>query len=223
MLAFFYWSKEGSQTSWGCFIKFMYIARKFVLMKYFFSYSRHDSELVRKLAADLKNRNVNVWLDLLDIPVGAKWDTTIEHALDEAPGMILLLSKNSVQSDNVMDEVSYAIDNKKHIIPLLTDDCKVPFRVARIQQIDFTTDYSRGIEAIIDTIAAYNGTPQDEHTMAGAGLKPAITPTVAGAAKKPKYGLYMAAALATVLIVSLLIAVINSVSRVKDVKVEIQR
>jgi hypothetical protein len=141
----------------------VYLALNIPRMQYFFSYSRHDSDLVNKLASDLKQRNINVWLDQLDIPPGAKWDSTIEHALDEASGIILVLSGNSVASDNVMDEVAYAIENKKHIIPLLIDDCKVPFRVARIQQINFKDDHHKGIEAIIGTINAHAANPQGEH------------------------------------------------------------
>ena len=145
-------------------------------LKYFFSYSRHDTELVKQLATDLKIRNMDVWLDQLDIPIGAKWDTCIEHALNESVGIILVLSTSSVQSDNVMDEVSYAINKGKHIIPILLDDCEVPFRIARIQQINFHTDYNKGIEAIIATVNAHNNlvTPKTETNI----VKPPAAPPV---------------------------------------------
>ena len=120
-------------------------------MKYFVSYSRQDSEIVKKIALDLKVKYMDVWLDQVDIPVGTKWDTCIEHALTEAEGFILMLSTSSVSSDNVMDEVNFAITKGKHIIPVLLDDCEVPFRIARIQMIDSRGDYDKCIEAIVDT------------------------------------------------------------------------
>ena len=130
-------------------------------MKYFFSYSRHDGDFVKGLAQDLKAKNMNVWLDQIDIPPGVKWDTCIEQALNESVGMILVLSTSSVASDNVMDEVNYAISKNKHVIPLLLDDCDVPFRLARIQQIDFKSDHQKGIESIISTINALNASGQN--------------------------------------------------------------
>ena len=130
-------------------------------MKYFFSYSRHDGDFVKQLAQDLKDRSMNVWLDQLDIAPGVKWDTCIEQALNESAGIILVLSTSSVQSDNVMDEVNYAITKGKHVIPLLLDDCDVPFRLARIQQIDFKSDHQKGIATIIATINAQNAGAQN--------------------------------------------------------------
>ena len=133
-------------------------------MKYFVSYSRHDSEFVKQLASDLKKMNLNIWLDQLDIPVGSKWDTCIEAALNESIGIILVLSESSVKSDNVMDEVNFAISKSKHIIPILLDDCEVPFRIARIQQIDFREGYEKRIHDILATVSAHNNAlPPEDH------------------------------------------------------------
>ena len=75
--------------------------------------------------------------------------------MNESIGIILVLSTASVASDNVMDEVNYAITKGKHIIPILLDDCEIPFRIARIQQIDVRGDYKKSIDAIIATIYAH--------------------------------------------------------------------
>lgn len=121
--------------------------------KFFFSYSRHDTDLVKKLADDLKKAGANVWLDQQDIPVGENWDTAIQHALNEASGVLLVLSSTSVQSQNVLDEASFALDQGKRIIPLLIEPCEVPFRFARKQYIDFMTDYSLGLQSLLQTLA----------------------------------------------------------------------
>lgn len=47
----------------------------------FFSYSRSDSEFVLKLAKDLRDAGVSIWLDQLDIAPGSHWDASIEKAL----------------------------------------------------------------------------------------------------------------------------------------------
>ena len=81
--------------------------------KYFFSYSRKDSDFVKRIATDLKTAGANVWLDQLDIAPGDPWDDSIQNALNGAQGLIVILSDDSVKSKNVMDEVSYAMSQGK--------------------------------------------------------------------------------------------------------------
>src|SRR6185437_3360466 len=49
----------------------------------------------------------------------------------------------AANSNNVLDEVSYALDKQKHIIPILHRDCEIPFRIRRFQHLDFRSDYDR--------------------------------------------------------------------------------
>ncbi len=43
-----------------------------------------------------------------------------------------------------MDEVSYALGEKKKVIPVLSKQCDIPFRLKRLQFVDFTGDYDKG-------------------------------------------------------------------------------
>jgi hypothetical protein len=115
----------------------------------FFSYSRTDSDFVKQLAKDLRSAGARVWLDQLDIKPGAHWDSAIEKALNESKHLIVVLSPASVSSNNVMDEVSFALDNGKSIIPVLINDCSIPFRLRRLQYIDFTGDHQQGLSQLV--------------------------------------------------------------------------
>ncbi|NNL82467.1 MAG: TIR domain-containing protein, partial [Winogradskyella sp.] len=64
----------------------------------------------------------------------------------------LVLSKSSVASQNVMDEVSFAMTKDKKIIPIIIEPCNVPMRVARFQQIDFTKSKKEGTKALLATL-----------------------------------------------------------------------
>ena len=116
--------------------------------KAFFSYSRHDSEFTLKLAKDLRAAGAPVWLDQLDIPPGRHWDTAVEKAIGVSSSLLIVLSPDSVQSENVMDEVSYALEEGKLVIPVLYRDCKIPLRLRRLQYIDLRTDYQGGLAEI---------------------------------------------------------------------------
>ena len=115
----------------------------------FFSYSRQDSEFVLKLAKDLRRHGAAVWLDQLDIAPGEHWDSAVERALANCPRMLVVLSPSSVDSTNVMDEVSFALEEHKLVIPFLYRDCKIPFRLRRVQYIDARTDYESGLHELL--------------------------------------------------------------------------
>ena len=120
----------------------------------FFSYSREDSEFAIRLAEDLKAAGAVVWIDQLDIAPGQEWDNAIEDAVTQCPRMLLILTAASVKSKKVRNEIAFALDEEKTIIPVLCQDCMVPLQLRRIQHIDFRTDYARGLKALLKTLGA---------------------------------------------------------------------
>jgi hypothetical protein len=120
--------------------------------KFFFSYSRFDSEFVLRLTKDLREAGANVWLDQLDIAPGSRWDKEIERALNDASCMLAILSQKSIDSVNVMDEISYALEENKKVIPILLNKIEPPFRLRRLQHIDFTTSYDKGFLQLINAL-----------------------------------------------------------------------
>lgn len=107
-------------------------------MSTFISYSRTNSAFAVKLAKDLKAAGYDVWLDQLDIPTGTRWDDQIETALESCTTFMIILSPQSMQSQNVKDEIGYAIDSGKHILPVKIQSADIPLRLRRFQYVDFT-------------------------------------------------------------------------------------
>ena len=115
----------------------------------FFSYSRQDSDFVIHLAQSLREAGAEVWLDQLDIKPASRWYKSIEQALFKSSILLVVLSKSSVESANVMDEVSYALEEHKRVVPILLEDCDIPFRLRRLQFADFTKDGSDALKTLI--------------------------------------------------------------------------
>ena len=115
----------------------------------FISYSREDSEFALRLAQDLRAAGASVWIDQLDIRPGKPWDNAIEDALQNSPLMLAVLSPTSVRSENVRDEIAYALKQGKIVVPVLYMDCVIPLRLERKQYIDFRSDYARGLNALL--------------------------------------------------------------------------
>jgi len=101
----------------------------------------------------LKAVGASVWLDQLDISPGQRWDRAVEDALTNCPRMVVILSPASVNSTNVMDEVSFALEEQKTVIPVIYRDCAVPFRLRRVQHVDFRPDYARGLQVLLNILA----------------------------------------------------------------------
>jgi TIR domain len=125
------------------------VARPGELPRLFFSYSRVDAEFVLRLARDLRAAGVNLWIDQLDIAAGDRWDRAVEEALVASPCLLVILSPTSVASQNVMDEVSFDLEKNKKIVLVLYHTCDIPFRLRRLQYIDFTIDYSNGFAQLL--------------------------------------------------------------------------
>src|SRR5690348_4964085 len=88
----------------------------------FFCYAREDQAFAVPLAQELKQRGVRVWLDQWDIPAEADWDQTIDKALHECDRLLIVLSPASVQSGEVRGELREALDLKKSILPVRSEE-----------------------------------------------------------------------------------------------------
>ncbi len=114
----------------------------------FISYSRADSNFALELAKELRATGFNIWLDQLDIPTGCRWDDEVEKALTQCDIFLVILTPHSIGSNNVKDEIGYAIDSNRRILPILLENAAVPFRLRRFQYVNFTgKNYDEGIEA----------------------------------------------------------------------------
>lgn len=105
----------------------------------FITYSQSDTKIVKTLTAELQNRGVKIWLDMQNIKPGERWDESIEKAIINAAGMLVFVSKASVKSNNVMDEVTFMMENNSLVIPVLIEkDVDLPFRLRKLEYIDLT-------------------------------------------------------------------------------------
>ena len=120
----------------------------------FMCYDREDGEFVLKLADSLKRRGVPVWLDQWDIPSGADWDLTIDNALYDCSQFLIVLSTKSVESLEVRSELRTALDEKKPIVPILYQSCRIPRQLRLIQRADFTSCSPNNMAALDQVLRA---------------------------------------------------------------------
>lgn len=81
--------------------------------KSFISYSSKDQKFADRLYADLQNKGVRCWLATEDLKIGAKIRTGIDEAIRLHDKLLLVLSKYSVVSDWVEQEVETALERER--------------------------------------------------------------------------------------------------------------
>lgn len=133
----------------------------------FLSYSRADSDFVDILYRLLNSKGYDAWLDRPDISVGSRWDKAIETAIKQRSHLTVILSPDSVESQNVADEWSFAIDEGKNIIPIMYRSCDVPMRLRRLNWIDFTNKtIAESFKEYINILGEPDYRPNDRYELA---------------------------------------------------------
>ena len=125
----------------------------------FLSYAHADKTRAQRLAAALEEAGYTVWWDAL-IEGGSRFARSIDDALDAADAVIVLWSKNSIESDWVRDEASHARDRHR-LVPVSLDSCRPPMGFRQYQMIDMARWHGRTdspqFEAIRRAIATAAG------------------------------------------------------------------
>ena len=68
-------------------------------MPVFISYNKADRDFAESLALNLVQAKQNVWIDKWELNAGDSLISKIEEALGDANAILVLLSKNSVESE----------------------------------------------------------------------------------------------------------------------------
>jgi hypothetical protein len=113
-------------------------------MAIFISYSQKDRKFADNLAANLVRARHSVWMDRWELNVGDSLIEKIQSALTNSSGVLVLLSKNSVESSWCKKELNSTLireleERKTLLMPCIIDDCEVPLFLRDKLYADFRT------------------------------------------------------------------------------------
>jgi TolB-like protein len=118
----------------------------------FISYSSKDREKAEQLTELLASAGLSVWIDQSALEVSTSWSAEIVDAISSCTAFIVLLSPNSIESHNVIKEVSLASEKRKKILPLDLEPITLPreleYQLAGIHRTSMTN-----IDSIIRAIS----------------------------------------------------------------------
>ncbi len=122
--------------------------------KVFISHASTDKPFVDKLVADLAINEVPVWYDKLDLRLGESIPGAINDGLAESKYFAIVLSKASISSVWVREELNAALMKQvakggTFILPLLLEDCEVPPLLAHRRFADFRSSYQAALAELL--------------------------------------------------------------------------
>jgi WD40 repeat protein len=125
----------------------------------FVSYSRRDSEFVRRLAESVAERGKEVWVDTEGIADGEVFPEAIKRAIEQSDAFLFVITPASVQSSYCENEVDYAREMQKRIVPVLRDpvpDGELPPEIRDRNWIPFTDDaqFDPSLERLVKALDA---------------------------------------------------------------------
>ncbi len=89
----------------------------------FISYSRKNEAFAERIARDLSDAGLDVWIDLRQIQVGELWEQEIYRGLERAEFIVLCLSPAALASEWVQREIMTTKDAGKRIYPVMVEEC----------------------------------------------------------------------------------------------------
>jgi len=139
----------------------------------FISYAAKDRTRVLDLVDRLRTAGVSVWIDQMGIEGATMWSQEIVAAIRSCKVLILAISENSADSENVVKEVALASEGRKRILPVYIKQAEIPesmaYQLAGIQRIEFFEGREdAALQAVIRALAKLGVTVHDEASAAAA-------------------------------------------------------
>jgi len=134
----------------------------------FISYCRREVGFVDDLASRLEKNGYKVWLDYHSLVPGRPWEEQIFEGLEDSDVVLLVVSKESITSENVYKEWDRFLDKKNRLILLifenvdLTDYSKLSkykwadladySKLESFEWVDFRGSYEKGLKELFSQL-----------------------------------------------------------------------
>lgn len=131
----------------------------------FISYANANRGFAQRLAKDIREAGLGVWIAPESIQPGELWVAAIDRGLSASDKFVIVLSEHALKSRYLKYETSYALsahaEGRGRVLPVLLSDCDVsqlsPL-LTTLQRIDFTKSYSDGVAELRRALATPTGT-----------------------------------------------------------------
>ena len=120
----------------------------------FISYRRDDAAAVDELVSALGDA-YPTWRDTSEIRGGQRWREQIVRGIDHAYAVILVVSRTTEHSKEVYAEYFYALGHTLPVIPLLVEDCELPFGLDSLNARNWNQQREQALRQLKDDLDHY--------------------------------------------------------------------
>jgi hypothetical protein len=134
----------------------------------FISYARQDLDAARRLASDLRNAGMDIWIDVERIRPGERWRTAVSTAIESCRYFIPVLSSHSVSHRGyVQAELREALEllrqvpeSETFVIPVRIDNAQIVNReLKELSWVDLFPDWKDGVAKLVAGLGAGSAEP----------------------------------------------------------------
>lgn len=150
----------------------------------FISYSAEDKPVADAVVAGLESRRIRCWIAPRDIAAGKEYGAEIIGGIFRCQVMVLIFSKRSNSSNQVVREVERAVNAQKIIIPFRIENSmptgSMEYFLSLPHWLDaYTEPLKQHVDALADTVAAIlSGRPVEAALPAAAPVERRRSPWV---------------------------------------------
>lgn len=129
-------------------------------MKYdvFFCYNNRDTKIANVIDDYLRHAGISTFFYANQTLPGFNFEDALVNIMDSSRSVIFLCTQNSIQSNWVKNELLYAINSGKTIIPIIVDHTKLPadidYLIGNYQQFHISNISTASLMADIKHIAS---------------------------------------------------------------------
>ncbi len=119
----------------------------------FVSHATKNDDIVSEIVSFLsKNTPHDFWVDHFNLqPPEANWRTAIQDALESCDAGLLVLSRDSVQRDEIVAEWNYLLNTQRPLYIIKIDDvpiADIDYRLHLVQWLDMTSNRDRALSGL---------------------------------------------------------------------------
>jgi hypothetical protein len=130
-------------------------------MAIFISYNHNDRHFVENLAENLVAAKHHIWIDRWELSLGDSLTQKIQGALTKAHAILVILSKNSIESEWCKRELSAGLvreleEKQTLVMPCVIDDCEIPLFLKDKLYADFRRDPDEAFDLVDRSLARFS-------------------------------------------------------------------
>jgi hypothetical protein len=131
------------------------------MSQFFISYARKDKAFVLDLRRKLKSSGHRAWIDTFSITAGADWLEAIDSAIRSSDAVLVVFSKNSINSPYVNYEWAYALGAGIKVLPLvLQSKLKLHMRLFTTNHVNVSERNTRRMGDIAKALGELEKAPR---------------------------------------------------------------